>query len=184
MNARFGQPTLWNATGNLSQRTDFEHGTLHFAGECRIRAGDLIDLAWGELSRLSVVAGSVDGRYVAISGGEGAVLPAQFTDITVTLLTLRDWNLTQLQPHTQICEGITRLKFQNCNLLNCDVPEDAVVESCLTCHKSFCSHLHPDWIAHGLPECAEVCDHVAETDEIEIDGATLTIYTYADEVVP
>ncbi len=97
--------------------------------------------------------------------------------------TVDGWNLTQLQPHTAIGEGVSGLIFRNCNLLNCDVPADAVVESCLHVHKSFCSHLHPDWVAHGLPECVENCEHVADTDEITIDGETVTTNTYADEVV-
>lgn len=97
--------------------------------------------------------------------------------------TVEGWNLTQLQPHTAIGGGVSGLRFVNCNLLNCDVPADAVVESCLTCHKSFCSHLHPEWIQHGLPECDEVCDHVADVDEVTIDGETMTFYNYADTMV-
>ena len=97
--------------------------------------------------------------------------------------TVENWNLTQLQPHTAIGAGVSGLTFRNCNLLNCDLPADAEVVDSLHCHKSFCSHLHPEWITHGLPECAEVCEHVADVDEVTIDGETVTFYTYADKVV-
>jgi len=97
--------------------------------------------------------------------------------------TVEGWNLTQLLPHTAIGVGVSGLTFVNCNLLNCDVPAAAVVEDCLTVQKSFCSHLHPEWIERGLPECSEDCEHVSDVDEIEIDGETLTIYTYVDKVV-
>lgn len=109
---------------------------------------------------------------------------ARFTQPTFTNgQVVENWNLTQLQPHTAIGEGVTGLTFRNCNLLNCDVPADAVIEGSLHCHKSFCSHLHPAWIPHGLPKCVEVCEHVADIDEVTIDGETVLFYTYADEVV-
>ncbi len=96
---------------------------------------------------------------------------------------VREWNLTQILPHTPIGVGVAGLRFVSCNLLNCDVPEDATVESCLTVQKSFCSHLHPEWVEKGLPECPEDCEHVESVDEIEIDGETVVIRHYEDKVV-
>lgn len=103
----------------------------------------------------------------------------QFTDGQ----EIRDWNLTQLAPHTRIGEGVKGLRFVNCNLLNCDVPEDAEVVECLTVQKSFCSHLHPEWVEKGLPACPEDCEHAESVDEIELDDETIVIRHYADKVV-
>ncbi len=96
---------------------------------------------------------------------------------------VREWNLTQLLPHTPIGAGVTGLRFVGCNLLNCEVPEDAEVVDCLTIQKSFCSHLHPEWVELGLPECGEDCEHVARVDEIALNGETIVIRHYADKVV-
>lgn len=96
---------------------------------------------------------------------------------------VREWNLTQLAPHTTIGAGVKGLRFVNCNLLNCDVPKDAEVIECLSIHKSFCSHLHPEWVEKGLPACPEDCDHVESVEEIEIDGELLVIRHYEDQVI-
>ncbi len=37
-------------------------------------------------------------------------------------------NLAQATPHTSICSGARGLRFVNCNLTNCDVPDDAVID--------------------------------------------------------
>ena len=37
-------------------------------------------------------------------------------------------NCVQLQPHTPFAVGISGLKFSGCNLVNCDLPEDAQVD--------------------------------------------------------
>ena len=90
-------------------------------------------------------------------------------------------NLMQLVPHTTVCAGVTGLTFRNCNLLNCDLPADAIVEGGLRLHKSFCAHLHPDW---PLDACAEVCSHVVDTDELVVGGMLIeTVYHYEDTVV-
>jgi len=95
--------------------------------------------------------------------------------------TIEDCNLMQLTTNTSICAGITGLTFQGCNLLNCSVPGDAVVENCLIINKSFCSHLHPDW---DLTPCIENCSHVVDTDEIWIDGVLVdTIYHREDTII-
>ena len=94
-------------------------------------------------------------------------------------------NFTQGNPHTKIYEGVKGLTFRNCNLINCDVPVDSIVDNCLTCHISFCSHTRPDMLAKGaISECAENCDHVVTIDNVTIDGVVVdTNYTYEDKAV-
>lgn len=90
-------------------------------------------------------------------------------------------NFIQQFPNTAIFSGKTGLKFINCNLTNCSLPSDAIVEGTFLKQRSFCSHVHPRW---GLTECIEDCEHVVDTDEIIIDGITVdTIYHYADTAV-
>jgi hypothetical protein len=66
-------------------------------------------------------------------------------------------NFCQLVPHTVIYAGETGLTFRNCNLTNCDVPGDSIIECCLRIQVEFCSHLHEKWIEKGLTACAENC---------------------------
>lgn len=91
-------------------------------------------------------------------------------------------NIAQLYPNTKICDGKSGLTFQGCNLLNCSVPGDSIIMDCLTVQKNFCSHIHPGF---GLsPECVDNCSHVADTDEVLIDGVLIdTIYHYEDTIV-
>lgn len=77
-----------------------------------------------------------------------------------------DCNIAQKEPHTAIGSDISGLSFKGCNLFNCDIPEDAIVEDCLVIQKSLCSHLHPNI---GLSECAENCEHVVSTDPYEYE---------------
>jgi hypothetical protein len=93
-------------------------------------------------------------------------------------------NFCQLVPHTVIYAGETGLTFRNCNLTNCDVPGDSIIECCLRIQVEFCSHLHEKWIEKGLTACAENCAHVTSTDIIQVGGVTVeTIYTYEDKAV-
>lgn len=95
-----------------------------------------------------------------------------------------DCNLIQIAPHTAICSGITGLTFRRCNLTNCDVPEDAVIDDCggVGRHKSRCSHLHPHFIKYGLEICESNCEHVIDTDKVRVDGELIdTIYHYKDK---
>lgn len=95
--------------------------------------------------------------------------------------TVENCNLSQPHPNTFVCVGISNLTFIGCNLVNCSVPIDAIVEDCLTIQKSFCSHLYPHW---DLLICVENCEHVIEVDEIWIDGILLnTIYHYEDILI-
>lgn len=95
--------------------------------------------------------------------------------------TIRHTNLFQAQPNIPICQGITNLTFEKCNLGNCSVPADAIVIDCNTAQINRCAHLHPDW---GLPSEPENCPHVVDTDEIWIDGELVDIiYHYEDTAV-
>lgn len=93
-----------------------------------------------------------------------------------------EYNFAQEDPHTAIFSGITGLTFTRCNLMNCDVPGDAVLNSCLNIQKSLCTNLHPNW---GIsPVCDENCSHVVDTDEVWIDGVLVDIiYHYEDTTV-
>jgi len=96
--------------------------------------------------------------------------------------TFERCNISQLVPDTAICAGKTGLTFTSCNLVNCSVPGDAVVEHCNTAQISRCAHLHPEWDA--LPAEADDCPHVVDTDIIEGEGgSTLTIYHRKDTVL-
>lgn len=93
-------------------------------------------------------------------------------------------NLSQLVPHTAICAGRTGLTFRSCNLCNCAVPAESVVEDCMTAQVSRCSHLNPQLVERGLPECDVNCVHVESVDEIVVDGVVVeTIYHRKDVVV-
>ena len=81
-------------------------------------------------------------------------------------------NFAQPIPHTEIFKGITGLRFTKCNLVNCDLPTDAVIEGCLAIHKSFCSHDMPK-IADFKTACSNNCEHVIDSDEVTIDGESL-----------
>jgi hypothetical protein len=77
-------------------------------------------------------------------------------------------NLCQAVPATPV--GLRRdgtpakgLLFRRCNLFNCLPPEDAIVEECLTAQVEHCSHLHPELVEHGLPECPDPCPHQVGT---------------------
>lgn len=90
-------------------------------------------------------------------------------------------NFIQKEPNTEILAGYTGLKFINCNLTNCKLPEDAITEGTNPKQRSFCSHVHERW---GLDECVEECEHVVDVDEIYIDGLLVDkIYSYTDKAV-
>jgi len=76
--------------------------------------------------------------------------------------------------------GLTGLTFRNCNLTNCLLPGDAVVEDCLHIQKSMCTHiLDEKGVVHGLTPCVENCAHVVDTDTVTIDTVPiLTMYHY------
>lgn len=98
--------------------------------------------------------------------------------------TFERYNFMQAQPHTALFAGVTGLTFRKCNLVNCDVPVDAVIDDCLHIHKSLCSNIHAKWIDKGLLVEPENCPHVVDTDTVTIDGVVVdTTYHYEDTIV-
>jgi hypothetical protein len=90
-------------------------------------------------------------------------------------------NLVQLQPHTPVCVGKIGLVFRRCNLVNCDLPPDAIAEDCAQGHVSRCAWLHPEW---PLPAEPTDCPHVTTRHTVTVDGATVaTEYERADRMV-
>lgn len=89
-------------------------------------------------------------------------------------------NFIQQYPDTEILVGKTGLKFINCNLTNCDLPDDTITEGSHTKQRSFCSHVHARW---GLTECEDGCEHMVDSDEIVIDGVVIDIIRYYRDLV-
>jgi len=91
-------------------------------------------------------------------------------------------NFLQMTKGTKIFEGVSGLTFINCNLTNCIVPDDATVIGAPLKTQSFCSHVHPRWVAKGLPECAEDCEHMNDEEDITIDGVKIATHReYSDK---
>ena len=96
--------------------------------------------------------------------------------------TINGGNFSQLEPDTAILAGKS-LIINGGNWVNVRQDEAWTVNGGNWAQVSRCSHLHPEWVAKGLTECAEDCSHVVDTDEIYIDGELVdTIYTYEDTV--
>lgn len=89
-------------------------------------------------------------------------------------------NFTQLIPNTEILKGLT-LTIEGGNFTNVKVQPEWTVTGGNWTQISRCSHVHPDWIEKGLPECSVECSHMTNKDEVMIDGVVIdTIYSYAD----
>lgn len=69
-------------TGQLTTRTNNTDGTLTMSASHGITTGAIIDLYWTGGRRYNVVAGTVSGNSVPISGGSGDNLPTNLTNIT------------------------------------------------------------------------------------------------------
>ena len=88
-------------------------------------------------------------------------------------------NFMQVNPHTRITT-VSNLTFNNCNLMNCDLPADAVTGWNNRLQISRCAHIH------GTDEyfCETECSHMTSKEEIVLDGEVVdTIYEYEDKVV-
>ena len=98
--------------------------------------------------------------------------------------TFDDYNLTQAVPDTPVCVGKKGLTFtKKGNKLNCKFPAGSTVEGNIS-KKSFCSHLHPEWVAHGLPVCVLECEHMVKKYEFDEGVVTKdTFRKYEDKVV-
>ena len=86
-------------------------------------------------------------------------------------------NLEQQLPHTAILAGKTGLAFRGCNLINCDLPAGASVSGCNTRQINRCAHLHPK---RGLPAEPDNCPHVVDTDTIQGEVGSITVYHRED----
>lgn len=73
--------------------------------------------------------------------------------------TFEQCNLTQASPNTEICVGKKELRFIRCNLVNCQVPIDSVIDRCNVAQISRCTHENPNLIDKGVSACAEDCTH-------------------------
>ncbi len=95
-------------------------------------------------------------------------------------------NFTQGVVDTEIYTGQTGLTFRNCNLTNCKIPPDAIVEGSKYPRKvSYCSHNHPSWLEKSyIAECSTNCSHVVTIDNVTIDGVVVDQnHTYEDKAV-
>ena len=76
-----------------------------------------------------------------------------------------DTNCAQIVP-TTLPLNYKGLTFTNCNLLNVRLDPAAghKIDDCLWIEKSYCSWLHPEMVAAGLPQCDANCQHQSTTD--------------------
>ena len=101
--------------------------------------------------------------------------------------TIERCNCAQHTANTEIFKGVKGLWFINCNLLNCTLPPDAIVERGLVIEKTYCSHLHPEMVAAGMAEEPEDCPHskLVVVDEVLVDGEVAvngySYYTYDED---
>ena len=84
-------------------------------------------------------------------------------------------NFSQLVPGTEILVGKT-LTINGGNWTNVAVQPGWTINGGNWAQRSFCSHLHPEFVAAGLTEEDENCPHVIATDTM----GGLTVYTYED----
>ena len=94
--------------------------------------------------------------------------------------TITGGNFTQLVPGTEILVG-KKLTITGGNWTNVKRQPEWEVTGGNWTQVEFCSHLHPNFVKHGLKECAKDCAHLVEKSEIKIDGVLIeTIHEYAD----
>jgi hypothetical protein len=89
-------------------------------------------------------------------GPDDAPMPMELNDGDV----IDDSNFCQPVPTLMFTE-YQNLTFRLCNLLNVQLDPACghIVDDCLWIEKEFCSHLHPELVEKGLPECDENCRH-------------------------
>lgn len=73
--------------------------------------------------------------------------------------TVEGGNYTQLLPDTEICVGVENVTVRGGNFVNCKPPASWTLLGGNWCQISFCSHVRPDLVKHGLPVHAEDCEH-------------------------
>lgn len=70
--------------GTLTTRATDTTGTVTLSTGHGIATGNIVDLYWSGGRRYGVVAGTVSGNDVPISGGAGDILPAQTTAVVMS----------------------------------------------------------------------------------------------------
>ena len=96
--------------------------------------------------------------------------------------TIEGGNFSQLVPDTPILVGKT-LTIRGGNWVNVRKDANWTIGGGNWTQVERCSHLHPEWVAKGLDECDEDCEHVVQVDTIEGEGGqSITVYHYADTV--
>jgi len=89
-------------------------------------------------------------------------------------------NFTQAVPNTEIMTDKT-LTINGGNFTNVKKQPEWKINGGNWTQIDFCSHLHPEFVGKGLPECGTECKHLDTKDEIEVDNVIVdTIYTYKD----
>jgi len=92
-------------------------------------------------------------------------------------------NFSQLVPGTEILKD-KKLTINGGNWTNVKKQPQWKISGGNWTQISRCSHLHPEWVSRGLPECSVECKHLVEKDEIRIDGELIdTVYHYKDKVI-
>ena len=96
--------------------------------------------------------------------------------------TFDDYNMTQAVADTEVCVGKKNLTFtEKGNKTNCKFPAGTTVEGPII-RKSFCSHLHPEWVSKGLPVCVLECEHMVKKYEFDEGAVTKdTFRKYEDK---
>ncbi len=88
--------------------------------------------------------------------------------------TVTGGNYRMFVPETEICKGVKNLTITGGNFTNIKPQPTWTVTGGRWCQISRCSHLHPEWVELGLPECPANCEHrtaekvVRELDENEV----------------
>lgn len=103
--------------GNLTTRTDDDTGVVTLTNASHgIATAAAVNVAWSGGSRASMVVGTVAGVTLPIDAGVGDVLPAQDTEVTVTVLpeigTLTPsgwWDFGNAASLTTYLDSITRI---------------------------------------------------------------------------
>lgn len=96
---------------------------------------------------------------------------------------INEGNFSQLAPDTAIMVGKT-LTINNGNFTNVRQQPEWTINGGNWTQKSFCSHLHPAWIALGLPDDVTECSHMISKEDISIDSVVIdTIYVYEDTLL-
>ena len=89
-------------------------------------------------------------------------------------------NFSQIKPGTEIMVG-KKITINGGNFSNVKKQPEWKINGGNWTQIDFCSHLHPEFVGKGLPECGTECKHLDTKDEIEVDNVIVdTIYTYKD----